>query len=72
MIALHGPLWPDEIRDPAAVVPPPVQLDDDEVDEAVALSRDVATRCAKRVIIFHGSVAFAAGAAAAGLSPPPS
>lgn len=36
-IALHGLLWPDEIRDPAAVVPPPVQLDEDEIDEAVAL-----------------------------------
>jgi non-homologous end joining protein Ku len=29
VIALHGLLWPDEIRDPAAVVPPPVQLDTD-------------------------------------------
>ncbi|WP_329375146.1 Ku protein [Streptomyces sp. NBC_01483] len=37
VIALHGLLWPDEIRDPAAVVPPPVQLDEDEIDEAMAL-----------------------------------
>ena len=37
VIALHGLLWPEEIRDPAAVVPPPVQLDEDEIDEAVAL-----------------------------------
>ncbi|MFJ2723124.1 Ku protein [Streptomyces sp. NPDC087437] len=37
VIALHGLLWPDETRDHAAVVPPPVQLDEDEVDEAVAL-----------------------------------
>ncbi|MFE4823772.1 Ku protein [Streptomyces sp. NPDC056704] len=37
VIALHGLLWPDEIRDPAALVPPPVQLDEDEIDEAVAL-----------------------------------
>jgi DNA end-binding protein Ku len=37
VIALHGLLWPDEIRDPAAVVPPPVQLDEDEIGEAVAL-----------------------------------
>ncbi|MGW7410025.1 non-homologous end joining protein Ku [Streptomyces sp. NPDC054833] len=36
-IALHGLLWPDEIRDPAAVVPPPVHLNEDEIDEAVAL-----------------------------------
>ncbi|MGW2050830.1 non-homologous end joining protein Ku [Streptomyces sp. NPDC001858] len=37
VIALHGLLWPDEIRDPAAVVPPPVDLDEAEIDEAVAL-----------------------------------
>ncbi|WP_373996266.1 hypothetical protein [Streptomyces sp. 6-11-2] len=37
VITLHALLWPDEIRDPAAMVPPPVQLDEDEVDEAVAL-----------------------------------
>ncbi|MFD4976303.1 Ku protein [Streptomyces sp. NPDC058424] len=37
VIALHGLLWPDEIRDPAAVAPPPVQLDDSEIGEAVAL-----------------------------------
>ncbi|MFF7603343.1 Ku protein [Streptomyces mirabilis] len=37
VIALHGLLWPDEIRDPAALVPPPVQLDEDKIDEAVAL-----------------------------------
>ncbi|MFC9916059.1 hypothetical protein [Streptomyces sp. NPDC127197] len=30
----------------------------------------LATRCAKRVNIFHGSVTFAAGSAPAGLSPP--
>ncbi|WEO92692.1 Ku protein [Streptomyces sp. FXJ1.172] len=37
VIALHGLLWPDEVRDPAAVVPPPVQLEDEEIDEALAL-----------------------------------
>nr|WP_257039622.1 Ku protein [Streptomyces sp. OV198] len=37
VIALHGLLWPDETRDPAAVVPPPVTLDEDEIDEAMAL-----------------------------------
>lgn len=37
VIALHGLLWPDEVRDPAAMVPPPVQLDEDEIDEAMAL-----------------------------------
>ncbi|MFI6494734.1 Ku protein [Streptomyces sp. NPDC050564] len=37
VIALHGLLWPDEIREPAAVAPPPVQLDEDEIDEAMAV-----------------------------------
>ncbi|MET9388676.1 hypothetical protein ABZY09_48985 [Streptomyces sp. NPDC002928] len=37
MIALHGLLWPDEIRDPAAAYPTPVQLDEDETEEALAL-----------------------------------
>ncbi|MFJ5157498.1 Ku protein [Streptomyces sp. NPDC088353] len=37
VITLHALLWPDEIRDPAAIVAPPVQLDEDEVNEAVAL-----------------------------------
>ncbi|MFE9454997.1 Ku protein [Streptomyces sp. NPDC006739] len=37
VIALHGLLWPDEIRDPAAVVPAPVQLDEDEINQAIAL-----------------------------------
>ncbi|GAA2565313.1 MULTISPECIES: Ku protein [Streptomyces] len=37
VIALHGLLWLDEIRDPAAVVPPPVHLDEGEIGEAVAL-----------------------------------
>ncbi|MFE7214536.1 hypothetical protein ACFU93_32255 [Streptomyces sp. NPDC057611] len=48
VIALHGLLWPDGIRNPAAVVPPLVQLVEDEVDEAVALieamTRDDLTR----------------------------
>ncbi|MGW1622717.1 non-homologous end joining protein Ku [Streptomyces sp. NPDC002172] len=37
VIALHALLWPDEIRDPAAAAPPPVQLDDSEIGEAVTL-----------------------------------
>jgi DNA end-binding protein Ku len=37
VIALHGLLWPDEIRDPAAVAPASVQMDDDEIDQAVTL-----------------------------------
>jgi DNA end-binding protein Ku len=37
VIAMHGLLWPDEIRDPAQVAPAPVQLEQGEIDEAVAL-----------------------------------
>lgn len=37
VIALHGLLWPDEIRDPAQVAPAPVRLEEGEVDEAVTL-----------------------------------
>ena len=37
MIASHGLLWPDEIRDPADVIPAPVQLNEYEIDEALAL-----------------------------------
>ncbi|MGW4735160.1 non-homologous end joining protein Ku [Streptomyces shenzhenensis] len=36
-IALRGLLWPDEVRDPAPAAPAPVGLDDEEVDQAVAL-----------------------------------
>ncbi|MGI5484868.1 Ku protein [Streptomyces lavendofoliae] len=37
VIALHAMRWPDEIRDPAAVAPPATDVDDTEVDGAVAL-----------------------------------
>jgi DNA end-binding protein Ku len=37
VIAMHGLLWPDEVRDPAEVFPAPVQLGEDEIDEALAL-----------------------------------
>jgi DNA end-binding protein Ku len=37
VIALHGLLWPDEVRDPAQVAPAPVRLEQGELDEAVAL-----------------------------------
>lgn len=37
VIALHGLLWPDEIRDPAAAFPAPVQLNEDEIEESLAL-----------------------------------
>ncbi|GGU62289.1 non-homologous end joining protein Ku [Streptomyces lavendofoliae] len=37
VIALHSMRWPDEIRDPAAVAPPAMDIDDSEVDGAIAL-----------------------------------
>ncbi|MGA4960335.1 non-homologous end joining protein Ku [Streptomyces lavendulocolor] len=37
VIALHAMRWPDEIRDAAAVAPPTADIDDSEVDGAVAL-----------------------------------
>lgn len=37
VIVLHAMRWPDEIRDPTELLPPPVELSDDEVDGALAL-----------------------------------
>ncbi|MGA4960506.1 non-homologous end joining protein Ku [Streptomyces lavendulocolor] len=37
VIALHAMRWPDEIRDAAAAAPPATDIDDSEVDGAVAL-----------------------------------
>jgi DNA end-binding protein Ku len=37
VIALHAMRWPDEIRDASAVAPPATDIDDSEVDGAVAL-----------------------------------
>ncbi|MFE9776166.1 Ku protein [Streptomyces sp. NPDC005931] len=37
VIVLHAMRWPDEIRDPAELLPPPVELSDDEIDGALAL-----------------------------------
>ncbi|MEU0174096.1 Ku protein [Streptomyces massasporeus] len=37
VIVLHAMRWPDEIRDPAELLPEPVDLSDDEVDRALAL-----------------------------------
>jgi DNA end-binding protein Ku len=37
VIALHAMRWPDEIRDSSAVAPPAMDIDDSEVDGAVAL-----------------------------------
>jgi DNA end-binding protein Ku len=37
VIVLHAMRWPDEIRDPSELLPPPVELSDDEIDGALAL-----------------------------------
>jgi DNA end-binding protein Ku len=37
VIVLHAMRWPDEIRDPAVVDPPTVDVTDDEIDSALAL-----------------------------------
>ncbi|MFH8531466.1 Ku protein [Streptomyces tendae] len=42
-IVLHAMRWPDEIRDPSSLLPPPVELSDEEIDGALALM-DTMTR----------------------------
>lgn len=37
VIVLHAMRWPDEIRSPAELAPPPVELGDSEIDEALEL-----------------------------------
>ncbi|MGW4759336.1 non-homologous end joining protein Ku [Streptomyces chartreusis] len=37
VIVLHAMRWPDEIRDPAELLPEPVELTEDEIDGAMAL-----------------------------------
>lgn len=36
-IVLHAMHWDDEIRDPAALAPPPVELDEEQIDRALLL-----------------------------------
>lgn len=43
VIVLHAMRWPDEIRDPSELLPPPVELTDEEIDSALALM-DTMTR----------------------------
>jgi len=43
VIVLHAMRWPDEIRDPTELLPPPVELSDDEINGALALM-DTMTR----------------------------
>ncbi|QLJ03099.1 Ku protein [Streptomyces sp. NEAU-sy36] len=37
VLVLHAMRWPDEIRDPAELLPPPVEVSDDEIEGALAL-----------------------------------
>jgi DNA end-binding protein Ku len=37
VIVLHAMRWPDEIRDPSELLPPPVELTNEEIDGALAL-----------------------------------
>ncbi|GAA2540778.1 hypothetical protein GCM10010423_43730 [Streptomyces levis] len=37
VIVLHAMRWPDEVRDPTELLPPPVELSDEEVEGALAL-----------------------------------
>ncbi|MGY1579126.1 non-homologous end joining protein Ku [Streptomyces sp. MN13] len=43
VLVLHAMRWPDEIRDPSELLPPPVELSDDEIDSALILM-DTMTR----------------------------
>ncbi|MEU3340444.1 Ku protein [Streptomyces sp. NPDC006668] len=43
VLVLHAMRWPDEIRSPAELFPPPVDLDEDEIEGALALM-DTMTR----------------------------
>ena len=37
VIVLHAMRWPDEIRDPAELLPPPTEVTEDEIEGALAL-----------------------------------
>jgi DNA end-binding protein Ku len=43
VLVLHAMRWPDEIRDPTGLLPPPVELSEDEIQSALALM-DTMTR----------------------------
>jgi DNA end-binding protein Ku len=42
VLVLHAMRWPDEIRDPSSLTPPPVELTDEEIDGALALMETMA------------------------------
>jgi DNA end-binding protein Ku len=52
VIVLHAMRWPDEIRDPAELLPDPVELTDEEIEGALALM-DTMTRDALEGPEFH-------------------
>ncbi|MFI8529964.1 hypothetical protein ACIGMX_06905 [Streptomyces aquilus] len=37
VIVLHAIRWPDEVRKPAELLPPPTEVSDDEIEGALAL-----------------------------------
>ncbi|WUC32768.1 hypothetical protein OG956_00260 [Streptomyces sp. NBC_00557] len=37
VLVLHAMRWPDEIRDPTELLPPPVEVSEDEIEDALAL-----------------------------------
>ncbi|GGX58115.1 non-homologous end joining protein Ku [Streptomyces chartreusis] len=41
-LVLHAMRWPDEVRDPSELLPPPVELTDEEIDGALALMDSMA------------------------------
>ncbi|MFF4572191.1 Ku protein [Streptomyces sp. NPDC001410] len=43
VLVLHAMRWPDEIRDPAELLPPPVQVSDEEIEGALALMDTMTT-----------------------------
>jgi DNA end-binding protein Ku len=42
-LVLHAMRWPDEIRDPSELLPPPVQVSDEEIKSALALMDTMTT-----------------------------
>jgi DNA end-binding protein Ku len=41
-LVLHAMRWPDEVRDPAQLLPPPTEVSEDEIDGALALMESMA------------------------------
>ncbi|MFF4490042.1 hypothetical protein ACFY0F_26725 [Streptomyces sp. NPDC001544] len=37
VLVLHAMRWPDEIRDPTELLPPPTEVSDEEIEGALAL-----------------------------------